>query len=89
MRGGGAGATMVESSIREGAVQVSPLIYTLYPGVRQFETNDLLAQQLADLRVARRSGRAVARRSVRRRWLVLAGAMLVVLATVAIYAATL
>ena len=68
---------------------MSPLMYTIYPGVRQFETNDLLAQQLADLRVARRSGRAAARRSLRRRWLVLAGAMLVVLATVTIYAATL
>jgi hypothetical protein len=80
---------MVESSIREGAVLVSPRIYTLYPSVRQFETNDLLAQELADLRVARRSRRASARRSFGRRWLVLAGAMLVVVATVTIYAVTL
>jgi hypothetical protein len=66
---------------------VSPLIYTLYPHVRQFETNDLLAQQLADLRVVRRRRGGGARRS-RRRWLVLAAAILVV-ATVTIYAAML
>ena len=61
----------------------SPL-HNPYPPVRQFETNELHAQQIADLRIARGP------RGSGRRWplLLLATMLIAAAAFVAIYAAT-
>ena len=58
---------------------------TSYPHVRQFETNEQLALRRAELLAERRRARA---RVVRRRWLVVAAAMVALAAGLALRAAT-
>jgi hypothetical protein len=64
---------------------MSPFLYLAYPPARRFVVNELLAQQLSDLKIAR--GRRSRRPRQGVRWLILAGVVLAA-GVLTLYAAT-